>query len=129
MRVRSRSRRIPIVLGVVVLGLVVAFACAWGARFLFLLLLGDEGPLPPEWRVPSVPAGASIVDKGEDCGSGGCNRRVTVRPPAGQSPAELAAGMGLTDWRIEPPTLLDPGYVSVSVEEREGLLVIHVGYR
>ena len=109
-----------------VLGLLAFF---WALWFLALLAFGDEGALPPKDRIPPVPAGARIIGESEQCGSGGCWWQVTVTPAAGQSPEDLARVMGLAEARHEPPSLLDPGAVSVSAEAREDQLVIYVGYR
>ena len=101
----------------------------WTLWFLALLAFGDEGALPPSGRTPDVPTGARVIEESTQCGSGGCWRLVTVEPPAGQSPEDLARAMGLAEERSEPPTLLDPGFVNVGADPREGLLVIHIGYR
>ena len=103
--------------------------CGWGLWFLVLLAFGDEGALPPEGRIPQVPSGASVIEKKQECGSGGCWWQVTVAPPAGQSPEDLARAMGLSEERRERPTLLDPASVYVSAETRHDQLVIHVGYQ
>ncbi|MFG3558276.1 hypothetical protein ACGGAQ_28245 [Micromonospora sp. NPDC047557] len=121
---RRRTRRL-LVAGFGVVGLL---ACGWGLWFLSLWAFGDEGSLPPKWRIPEVPAGATVVDQSQTCASGGCSWQVTVAPPAGQSPAELAEQMGLSEEQDLPPRLLDPGSVYVVAEPRNDQLVIHVGY-
>ncbi|MFY1616481.1 hypothetical protein [Micromonospora sp. WMMD736] len=110
------------------LGVVGLLACGWGLWFLSLWAFGDEGSLPPKWRIPDVPAGATVVDESQTCGSGGCSWQVTVAPAAGQSPQQLAETMGLAEQQDLPPRLLDPGSVYVVAEPRDGQLVIHVGY-
>ncbi|WP_433534673.1 hypothetical protein ACQPZK_21160 [Micromonospora sp. CA-249363] len=110
------------------LGVVGLLACGWGLWFAALWAFGDEGSLPPKWRIPDVPAGATVVDESETCASGGCSWQVTLAPPAGQSPQELADQMGLSKSLNLPPKLLDPGSVYVVAEPRNGQLVIHVGY-
>ena len=109
--------------------LVGLLAFGWGLWFLAVLAVGDEGALPPKERIPQVPSGASVVEEGQQCGSGGCWWQVTVTPPAGQSPEDLARAMGLSEERRESPTLLDPGSVYVSTETRHDQLIIHVGYQ
>lgn len=107
-----------------VLGLLLAM---WALRFPLLAL--DEGALPPKSRIPHMPADATVLEETEACGSGGCWWLITVKPPAGQSPEELARDMGLSEKRREPATLLDPGAVYVGAEARGDELVIHVGYQ
>ncbi|MFF5076289.1 hypothetical protein ACFY36_04510 [Actinoplanes sp. NPDC000266] len=108
---------------------VAVLAILWGLWFSFLLLLGGEGSLPPKSRIPEVPAGATVADQREACGSGGCWWRLTVTPPPGQSPAELARTMGLEEEKTLSPRLFDPGFVQVGTELHEDQLVIYVGYR
>ncbi|MEU7841771.1 hypothetical protein AB0B39_12545 [Micromonospora sp. NPDC049114] len=121
---RRRARPL-LVAGFGVVGLL---ACLWGLWFASLRAFGNEGSLPPKWRIPDVPAGATVVDESEDCASGGCSWQVTVTPAAGQSPEDLAEQMGLSEDRTEPPKLFDPGSVYVVAQPRNGQLVIHVGY-
>ncbi|MEV4704480.1 hypothetical protein [Actinoplanes sp. NPDC049316] len=111
-----------------VLGLA-APAGIWVLWFFALTAFGSEGALPPKSRIPDPPPGASVVEESEQCGSGGCWWQVTLAPAAGQSPAELARRMGLTEERSLPPRLLDPGYVYVGSEARGDHLVVHVGYQ
>ena len=101
----------------------------WIVWFLALRAFGDEGALPSEDRIPPVPDGARVVARSQECGSGGCWWVVTVQPPAGQSPADLARQMGLAGERTEGPTTFDPGTIAVGAEARQDELVIHVGYR
>ncbi|WP_097321667.1 hypothetical protein [Paractinoplanes atraurantiacus] len=119
------TRRALIAVGAVV----VVLAMIWGLWFTALLLLGGEGSLPPKSRIPAVPAGAAVVDQSEACGSGGCWWRLTVTPPPGQSPEDLARTMGLESEKTLGPKLFDPGFVQVGAEPREDQLVIYVGYR
>ena len=63
------------------------------------------------------------------CASGGCSRDVTLTPPAGQSPEDLAQEMDLAQERTLPPTLTDPGFVTLGGNPRQGQLVVHVSYR
>ncbi|MGX6606508.1 hypothetical protein ACWKSP_30940 [Micromonosporaceae bacterium Da 78-11] len=117
-----KVRAIGVVLGVLV--------GAWVLWFLTLLAFASEvGALPPKSRLPDVPAGATVVGQGEECGSGGCWLTVTLTPAAGQSPADLAREMGLTKELSRPPTLLDPAFVSVGAEPRGDRLVVHATYQ
>ncbi|MEU4689430.1 hypothetical protein [Actinoplanes sp. NPDC023714] len=104
-------------------------ACCWGGWFLTLLVTGGEGAMPPESRIPEIPAGATVVEQSRQCGSGGCWWQITVAPEPGRSPEELAAAMGIEEERTESPTLTDPAYVSIGGTVRGGNLVVHVGYR
>jgi hypothetical protein len=107
-----------------------ALGCLWVLRFLMLLTLGNEvGALPPVSRIPSLPAGATIVAEGKGCGSGGCWREITVVPAAGQSPEDLTQEMDLAEEQRRSPTLLDPGFVYVWAHPKDGQLVIGVGYQ
>lgn len=103
-------------------------SCLWGAGFLQLALSGDDGPLPPRWRVPVVPAGVTVVEDTKMCGSGGCWWSLTLQPVAGQTPEELAREMGVASERVEPMTLTDPGRVTVGSNIRAGRVVVYVGY-
>ncbi|MCG5473132.1 hypothetical protein LADH09A_001020 [Micromonospora sp. LAH09] len=103
-------------------------SCLWVLGFLRLQVFGTEGALPPDSRIPTVPPGASIVDEGMECASGGCWRRITVQPAAGQTPEDLAHDMGLTEEQSLSPTLFDPGSVYVGARAKEGKLIINVGY-
>ncbi|GIF12800.1 hypothetical protein [Actinoplanes teichomyceticus] len=103
--------------------------CLWVLRFLMLMSWFGEGELPPRSRIPDVPSGASVVEDGRKCGSGGCWWQLTIAPAAGQSPEDLARAMDLAETRRRPPTLLDPGFVYVWAHPRDGQLVIGVSYR
>ncbi|GIE31036.1 hypothetical protein Ait01nite_040810 [Actinoplanes italicus] len=113
-------------------GCVVAFlgGCLWSVGFAWLWLTGDEGALPPTWRMPDLPAGAEIVDD-EDmaCGSGGCTRLVKVRPPDGQSPEDLAGAMGVDRSQVLSPALFDPAEVYLAAEPDGSYLIVHLQYR
>ncbi|GAA4977358.1 hypothetical protein [Actinoplanes utahensis] len=104
-------------------------ACCWGGRFLGTATLGAELSMPPRWRIPEVPAGATVVEDTRSCGSGGCGWSLTLQPAAGQTAEELAREMGVAEWRNEPPTLTDPAFVSVGSHIRAGQVVVYVGYR
>ncbi|HEY1133156.1 MAG TPA: hypothetical protein VGE77_01145 [Nocardioides sp.] len=117
---------------------VLAFVTAWLHLVMatYLWAFSSEGSLPPRWRVPDVPDGAVVVREGEACASGGCWREVVVDPADGDTPADLAAAMGLTPdeqygfvsrdrqgWRF-----LDPAPVAIHSEASGGLLVVIVQY-
>ncbi|MFF0255832.1 hypothetical protein ACFYPW_25395 [Micromonospora zamorensis] len=122
---RRRTKHLLVAVSVTV-GLL---SCLWVLGFLSLRVFGTEGALPPDSRIPKVPSGASIIDEGMECASGGCWRLISVQPAAGQTPEDLADEMGLTEGQSLSPTLFDPGFVYVGARAKEGKLIIHLGYR
>jgi hypothetical protein len=100
----------------------------WSLAFAALWVSADEGAMPPKWRLPEVPSGASVVAEERECGSGGCNWKVTVHPAAGQSPDDLARSMGLSKELNLPPSLSDPGFVFLRSDPSDGQLLIRFGY-
>ncbi|KUL26316.1 hypothetical protein ADL15_38625 [Actinoplanes awajinensis subsp. mycoplanecinus] len=106
-----------------------ALACLWVLRFLLLMSWFSEGEVPPKSRIPNIPPGASVIEQGKECASGGCWWEITVAPAAGQSPEDLAREMGLAAEQRKWPTLLDPGFVYVWAHPRSGQLEIGVSYR
>jgi hypothetical protein len=91
--------------GVAVALLVLSASLVLGGPVLWLQV--DEGAIPPSSDVPSLPAGVSINSGEVLCGSGGCYRRLTLSGPAGQSPEELAASIGLPHQVCHARSLLD----------------------
>ncbi|WP_433310249.1 hypothetical protein ACQP0U_22235 [Micromonospora sp. CA-269861] len=122
---RRRTKHVLVAVAVP-LGLL---SCLWVLSFLWLQVFGTEGALPPKSRLPEVPSGASVVDEGTECASGGCWRTITVVPAAGQAPEDLAREMGLSEELSLPPTLFDPASVYVGAEPREGKLIVRIGYQ
>ncbi|MEV4351333.1 hypothetical protein AB0J83_43305 [Actinoplanes sp. NPDC049596] len=108
---------------------VALLAALWGLWFLALLVFGSEESLPPKSRIPDVPAGATVADQRQACGSGGCSWLLTVTPPPGQSPEDLAREMGVDHEQTLSPRPLDPAFVAVGSEVRDGRLAIYVNYR
>ncbi|MFC7531664.1 hypothetical protein [Actinoplanes sp. GCM10030250] len=109
--------------------LAVAAGLLWCLWFAALWMFGDEGAMPPRWRIPAVPAGATVVEDTMMCASGGCWWSLTLTPSASQTPEDLAREMGLARERTLPPTLTDPGFVTVGADPRQDRLVVYVGYR
>ncbi|MEU4158008.1 hypothetical protein [Actinoplanes sp. NPDC026670] len=107
---------------------VVAGGCLWSLSFVFILLFKEEGLLPPEWRVPETPPRVVVLDNTHNCGSGGCWREITLRPPAGTSPEDLKRQLGLERAEELPPTLTDPGFVSRGARIRDGDVIVIVRY-
>lgn len=92
---------------VTVAALAVLLGCVVVARP--LLLLVDEGAVPPVGDRPALPDGVVVDDHELACGSGGCAHQWTVVGPADWSADEVAASLGLevgTD-RCEVRSLLD----------------------
>jgi hypothetical protein len=105
-------------------------SCLWGCGFGWLWLASDEGALPPTWRMPDLPDGAKMVDdEGRACGSGGCTKLIKVRPPAGQSPEDLAREMGVDKARLLSPALFDPAQVYLSAEPDGRYLIVSLTYK
>ena len=96
------SRRSFGVLFAVLLGLV---AVALVAPVWWLEV--DESAVPPSADVPSLPVGVTIEHEEVACGSGGCWRALMLRGPEHQSPAELAASVGLPRETCRVRSLLD----------------------
>jgi len=57
----------------------------------------DGGTPPAPSALPTVPAGATLLERGMDCASGGCWQEMRVHAGAGESGAELATRMGVSD--------------------------------
>ncbi|WP_433789401.1 hypothetical protein [Actinoplanes sp. CA-252034] len=100
----------------------------WSVRFAWLYVFSDEGAMPPQWRVPPVPAGATVLEDGMQCASGGCWWSLTLKPPPGRTPEEMRWQMGLETEERLGPTLTDPGYVLRGAHIRQGNVVVYVSY-
>jgi hypothetical protein len=119
-----RRMRLAVVLTVLI------GSCLWSCGFAWLWLAGDEGALPPTWRMPDLPDGAKIVDdEDRSCGSGGCTKLIKVRPPAGQTPEDLAREIGVDKPQLLSPALFDPAEVGMSAEPDGRYLIVHLTYR
>lgn len=93
----------------------------------WLNLWATEGDVPPVSSL-SLPVGSDVVDEEITCGSGGCTVTYTVRPPEGQSAAELAKELGTTPEATVSGTFLDPRTIWLSAEPRGSSLTISAGY-
>lgn len=103
----------------------------------YLWLFSSEGMLPPRWRIPDIPAGATVVSDGKGCGSGGCWHEIVIDPASDDTPRALAVEMGLATWDSYEQygnsvqqgwRPFDPANVSISAHERHGQLVLAVQY-
>lgn len=96
-------------------------------RYGALFVGATEGDVPPATAV-RLPAGSELVDDDVECGSGGCWRLLTVRPPEGTSVHELSAALGTTPLHRIRGTLWDPRTIRVTSVADEGFLVVHADY-
>lgn len=84
-------------------------------RYGLLWAGATEGDVPPRSSVP-LPAGSAIVAERTECGSGGCSLVLTVRPPTGSTPADVATAIGATPTTQLPGDLVDPRPITLSAE-------------
>ena len=118
-RRRGRGRGALIAVLVVVAVVAALYLLRLGA----LAVSATEGDVPAVSAIP-LPEGSTVVERREECASGGCWITVSVLPPAGTTPGELAAELGATPQARLPGTPWDPRTVSLRAEVRAELLVI-----
>ena len=87
---RSRGRRMPL------LFLFVTVLLGLGVGWVGLNRL-DGATAPAPSALPPVPHGATLLERGMECGSGGCWQQMRVRAGAQESGAQLAARMEVSD--------------------------------
>jgi len=97
----------------------------WSA---FIAFFGSEGLVPPDWRLPDVPDGAQVQSASKECASGGCWRVIELRPPAGQSPGELAVEMGMGEPGEWGRHVFDPAPVWHDAVTHAEVLRVSFGY-
>lgn len=105
----------------------VVIALLLGGRYLLLFIGATEGDVPSSTSLP-LPVGTEIVSEQSGCGSGGCWLELTVRPPRGTSPQELAEQMGADPQLEIPGNLLDPRTTWVRAEPGSSLLTLQADY-
>lgn len=89
---RSRAPRMSRVFLVVMVAVVLILGAGWvGLNRL------DGGTPPGPGALPPVPAGATLLERGMTCGSGGCWQQMQVRAGAHESGPQLAARMEVSD--------------------------------
>lgn len=95
----------------------------------YLAVFATEGAVPPQSRIPALPAGAEIVDSHTECASGGCWREVTIAPGPHSSPGALQEELGLegTEQRY-PWSLRDPHTVQMWADSEGRHLVVSLCY-
>ena len=116
----TRRRRRTLIAVLVVVAVVAAL---YLLRLGALAVFATEGDVPAVSAIP-LPEGSTVVDRREECGSGGCWILVSVLPPTGTTPMELADGLGATPQARIPGTPWDPRTVSLRAEVQGELLVI-----
>ncbi|WP_404561366.1 hypothetical protein [Curtobacterium sp. AB7] len=109
---------------VVTLALIALLA---GVRLVSLSVFATEGDVPPAASV-SLPAGSELIAEEKECASGGCWAVLSVRPPNGTSPEDLATSLGMTPQARQRGTLWDPRTVNLSAEVDGELLIIRADY-
>ena len=88
------TRRSHGIVAVVIAGLVL-LGVLYIAHVLLLFAGATEGDVPEASRL-HLPAGADVIGQAHDCASGGCWVTLSVRPPDGRTPEDLAADTGAT---------------------------------
>ncbi len=121
---RDRRRRTVKVTVIVAAVLLVLF---YGVRVGWLFVMADEGDTPALSSIP-IPAGAEVIGQDKGCGSGGCTMTFIVRPPAGQTPEELAAQIGAAPYLAVPGNVWDPRTVGVYARASAGTLKLVTEY-
>ncbi|MDN5820703.1 MAG: hypothetical protein L0H74_03580 [Brachybacterium sp.] len=121
-----RAVRASTVLAAFLLAAAVAIYGLWAG---YLAAFASEGVVPPQSRIPDLPAEAEIVDSTTACASGGCWREVSIAPAPHSSPRALAEELGLesTEQRY-PWSLHDPHSVRIWADADGDRLVVSLRY-
>ncbi|WP_214979123.1 hypothetical protein [Curtobacterium sp. ISL-83] len=96
-------------------------------RYSALFLFATEGDVPPA-SVVALPSESEVVDDDVECGSGGCWRLLTVRPPSGTTAEDLVTELGTRLGHRIGGTIWDPRTINLSSEVDEGFLVVRADY-
>jgi hypothetical protein len=120
----SRARRAGLRAALLVLA---AVGLAYGLFVGYLFMMAEEGDRPPASRV-TLPSGARVLSEDVSCGSGGCATQLSVQPPAGMTPEELADAIGATPQLRIPGSFFDPRTVSVMAWPQQGTLGLTLDY-
>jgi hypothetical protein len=123
----TRADRRRVIVVIVVTLVAGALMLAYFGRVAWLNLWATEGDVPPVSSL-SLAAGSELVSEEIVCGSGGCSAIYEVRPPAGQSVAELAEELGTTPQTTVPGTILDPRNIRLSAEPKGSVLMVIADY-
>lgn len=97
-----------------------AVVVAWFVVPVLLVTL-DEVAVPPR---SDIPAGLDVLDEGMGCGSGGCWRELSVRPPDGQSAEEYADSLVSDGLGCEPRSWVDRRRVCTWANARGDVVVV-----
>ncbi|ASK66684.1 hypothetical protein CFK39_13665 [Brachybacterium avium] len=129
MATRSRGRRAVRAGTALVAVLLTAAVVVYGVWAGYLWVFASEGAVPPQSRIPDLPAGTEIVGSTTECASGGCWREVSLAPAPHSSPRELAETLGLerTEQRY-PWSLRDPHSVRAWADADGDRLVVSLRY-
>ncbi|MFI8633624.1 hypothetical protein ACIGEP_13610 [Microbacterium sp. NPDC077663] len=125
MRAAENPRR-TIVL-IVSLSLVAAAILAYGLRVAWLMVLADEGDVPPASAL-ALPTTVTVSSETIGCGSGGCSRTLTLTPTDGTSAEELADDLGTTPQLLIAGNVFDPRTISAFATTSDGELVVTLDY-
>lgn len=124
LRQRAVRRRIVLVVTVVIAAVVLSYL----GRVAVLFLGAHEGDVPSASLIPEPPTGVQVVSEGKECASGGCWWQVVLQPAQGQSPANLAAEMGVATERRLSGDFLDPRPVNLWSSATATELRVYVSY-
>ncbi|GAA4425652.1 hypothetical protein GCM10023169_23510 [Georgenia halophila] len=120
----SAPRRTP---AAVALALVALTAIVLAAPVLLLIL--DEGAVPPRSDVPDLPDDVRVTHEEVLCGSGGCYRDLTLEGPPDHTPAQTAASMGSPQQTCSARNLLDRRRVCTHVEIIQDAVHLYVQFQ
>lgn len=96
-------------------------------RVVVLNIFATEGDVPAADSVP-LPAGSKVIDEQKECASGGCWAVLSVQPPKGTTPQDLATSLGMSPQARRSGTLWDPRTITLSSEVQGELLIIRADY-
>ncbi|MEW2013140.1 MULTISPECIES: hypothetical protein [Microbacterium] len=125
MRATASPRRTVVL--IVTLSLIAAAILAYGLRVAWLMVLADEGDVPPASAF-TLPADVTVSSDTIGCGSGGCSRTLTLTLADGTTPEALADELGTTPQQLIPGTFFDPRTVSAFGTVGDGELVVVLDY-
>ena len=102
----------------------VALVLVWPVVSLAL----DEGAVPPLSAAPPLPPGVTVGQHELRCGSGGCYHQLALWVPRDQSPAEVAASLGMPEETCRRRSLLDRRRVCSGAAVNGRVVVLYLRY-
>jgi len=110
-------------------GVLIVVAAVLGVLVYYggLALFATEGDVPSAADI-GLPEGSEVVAQTVECGSGGCWRTLSVRPPGAMTPEQLSSELGTTPQARIAGTIFDPRTVSVSSSVEGPLLKVRADY-